>query len=567
MDKPASHAELGLNLPPQRARQYSQPTDAWAGDDVLLDQVTQWDATESNLLLLFGPYGAGKTHALSSILQGLESAELRDFGTQHNGTNGFSSSLTAQTILVDNYDIVTGKAGPDGSEPDLLQLKTILKQNRVVLATRRHFDIQNDELFRQLITEARWPSLGIRMPQIIELVPWTVEELREFAGTANERDLALVVTEYFDRFGDSNPELRRPQALSMIASIITRQNTPSAPLKLSNVLSQYASVTLAADYDAEKSRIPSRVKESILTDLAYDIYSGDGRNQGRAHSPNSIPFARIGVRVSEAVQSANLYVGNAGRDRYEWTADFLRTNHMLERVSAARADAEAEYKFRQSAHYEFFLARAIFERIQSGDSLELDDESFLPESAQSLAFSIVKEMAAENLADRLVEIASRPSLSTLDRMIILYFLEDDQRFGETLAQAPQEFAEELEKFEAETMPLLIRKIAMYQRVILGKTSPFDYIHQLLADEDAEHRNAEARLHEATDSVAQQLLARLKNQSLKAALPITIYRLGQFGDGSALESLEVAENTAADKRLVDQIQSAIRAIKEREGRQQ
>jgi hypothetical protein len=158
-------------------------------------------------------------------------------------------------------------------------------------------------------------------------------------------------------------------------------------------------------------------------------------------------------------------------------------------------------------------------------------------TVDSLAFAFAKKLGASELRDAIRQIVLRPRLTVADRLILLYFLEDEADFAALLDSAPTGYLDELSQLEGSVESFFLKKMIRYQLVVVGRYDAAAYVGEVKQHEDERGLEAEARLHGAERGVTQQLLARLRNPALERARLITIYRLGQLGDASAIEPLD------------------------------
>src|SRR5581483_5933538 len=331
------------------------------------------------------------------------------------------------------------------------------------------------------------------------------------------------------------------------------------------IYEEYCSIALAADYDGARSRIPGNVKLDILADLAYDIFSGIESDDGMTGPPLTLPVARVSERVLEALERTLLYRQRKGVDRYEWTDDFLATNHIMLRVPPVRLATFTDplFGFVHESFYEYFVGIALCKRIASGPKWPLGLEISKLTAVDSLVFAFAKEAGGMQLREAIRGIVLRPHLRIADRLVLFYFLEDEADFSALLGAAPPEYMDELLQYEPAVTNFFVKKMIRYQLVVAGRYDAARYVDDVRHYEDDLALRAEARLLSSEREATKQLLSRLRNPALERARLITIYRLGQLGDGSAIEPLQWLA-TGAGGTVAAAARDAIGAIRKRLG---
>lgn len=575
MRTPASHQSDLLNLPDIPVRVIDAQGRTQASRAALAGALAEWFRDDSsNLLIVMGGFGTGKTTGLTAFTatEGMDAAYLNfdELSSTAKHSEGSRPIPATRVVIFDNFDAINTLAGTQVEPPDLREVSYLAKTHRVILATRRSPLQRGDELLGQAQSEERFSQIGFRNPTIVQLLPWELRELRDHVNALKptQETLEAVVSYLASVDPHDGERLRTPLLIKMLARLAPKLQGLNDRPTLASIYRAYSSVALAADYDLRRSQIPSSVKSEILADLAYDIFSGVVRSDGEQVSALSLPIERVSERVLESLMRMPAFRQRTGFDSYGWTEDFLSTNHMFEMGEPLRlADfSESQFGFVHQSFYEYFVSVALCRKISSGRMFGLDIEKLSMATVDSLAFAFAKELGGNQLRDGIREIVLRPRLAVADRLILFYFLEDETDFADILLAAPGEYYDDLRRSEMAVTSFFLKKMIRYQLVIAGQYDAKQYVAEVRQHEDLGALQAEERLHSAETGATQQLLARLRNPALEKARLITIYRLGQLGDRSAVEPLEWVA-TAAGGAVAEAARDAIKEIRQRSGSRQ
>lgn len=238
------------------------------------------------------------------------------------------------------------------------------------------------------------------------------------------------------------------------------------------------------------------------------------------------------------------------------------SNHIFEPVRALQLSefAVQQYGFLHQSFYEYYVSVALIHRITAGRPLGLEIDRLSMTTIDSLAFAFAKELGGTALRKAVRQIVCRPRLDVSDRLILLYFLEDEEDFTQLIESIPGDYLDNLTRLEANVASFFLKKMIRYQLVIAGRYDAQRYVEEVRAHEDEGGLRAELRLHSTETGVTEQLLRRLQNESLSRARLITIYRLGQLGNERALDALKWAKSL--DKTLATAASEAISNIQKR-----
>jgi hypothetical protein len=564
---PASHRSNGYKLPPISAIVYAGEE---SGQLMTAEQgFEEWfQQSNSNLLVLMGEMGSGKTTSLQKISEDWRNKsdfiDFNQFITSNEG-NEITSSGRKPVIIIDNFDAVNSLVGLQVTPPNLRIIGNLASSHRVILSTRRTPKSQENELLKQLKDLIRLSKLGFQNPFIIQLIPWKLEHLKTFGDQNNDPSLVSL-----SKFLSGMPEedtvhLRRPLLITMLLNLKLGDRRSTAiqneALVVGKIYKQYCDTTLSVDYDLKRSQISGTLKLQILSDLAFDIFSGTAFNE-KGQAALSVSLDRVSERVVESVLKDPAL--RSLPNNYDWTKDFLNSNPLFEeiRVSSLSDFAEKQYGFIHQSFYEYFVGLTIIRSIVRLHSLGLKLESLSSATVDSLALVFVKQLGGSELRTAIKELLTRPRLTFADRLILLYLLEDDLEFEIVIEKLPSDYFDLLEKEIAKESydSFFLRKMMLYQLVIKGRYTAENYVSEIKRYEDEKNLLAEEKLHSTEVSVTNQLLQRLESPALKRAKYITIYRLGQLGSELAIHHLMKIAN---DDALLSKIaQEAIEKINSR-----
>lgn len=531
-----------------------------------LDALESWAKTSSNVAIVFGRAGAGKSYILQALAKrmavtgGLTCTQL-DFEQLTRGSFevGAQPAGSSRIHLIDNFDAINSITGIQTSPPDLSSVSHLLHEgHRLVLATRRQVFDEGDDLGRQLSQPLRSEALGAVEPFIIEMLPWKITEI-EGATNAHTEDSVVNVARYLRRHGGLlGDEFLTPLTVRMLA-LMGRRLEESSPTSLARVYDEYVGWALTRDYDRRQSAFKEAHKRRILANIAYDIFCGQ---QGTTAASYSVSRHRLVERVMEVVSQDPLLRSGRTGENYQWAEDFLSTNHILT-VTAHRSSTSHQYPvyaFEHPSFFEYFVAQAIAQRVSSDSSLGIQPNALSEATFRSMTLYFVRENWDAD-AERSASAIVRRRLTWPDRLLFLYMLEMAPDFGTLLRSVDQSYLDQLSQALPTIDNFFVRKAIRYQLVIAGRLSPWEYIQDLRRNENEDETSSERWLLSGRgENLTNSLITRMNRPDLRPALPIAVYRLGQMGEVSALETLRVMlDSTSPSSALYDLIQESIEKI--------
>lgn len=545
-DTPFSHRSARVNLPEVTARLYLMDRQPPA-DDLVSTHLDRWANNEdSNLLVLYGPLGAGKTSAIqkwiysetvSSPADKVESVEYLSLGSASTQELLKAPQARMKFVILDDFDTVS-TAGKSGFlTPDLSLVRPLFEAHkRVILVTRRNPFQKVDEFTQQLNSEMRLSTLLADNLWIVGIKPFDLDVLTRQADGGSDDRLRRVVATLAETDERERQFLLRPLLIDQLYELAKSER--KLPETFTETYSRFIDYAMAVDYDRGTTRIPGRVRGNITRALAWDIFSGVESGPEWASGPLEISFDRVAEQVMEGIQSDPALRLARDFDRYEWTYDFLVPSHIFGPSDASlniTPDINRFFSFTHTSFYEYLAAYGIWTRLSNARPLDLDSSRVAEATFDSAIMTFLKAHLPGTNMEPLRVLARREHLPWMDRLVVLYLLEDDPQLEHALTQAPDGYWVHLESHYSQTQSFFLKKAILYQLVLAGKRDASTYISLLEGERDQDARLEAALLHVNGDHTS-FLLARLRNPALSRALAITVFRLGQLGNRRAIPDL-------------------------------
>jgi len=560
-----------ITLPPHMCTNMSE-----AGRFPALDHLIDWifDQRDSNLIVVYGDVGQGKTFLLNEVVKDaksrrpdssiapidFESFRRVRFRRGERVTDGPPESCV---LVVDNFDALNAITDEQTSPPDVRDLVDALVAGyRIMVATRRSARDTSDELNRQLHLPIRHINLSVKNPQGISLDVWTISELTEAAESSGSANFRAAV----DYLGEGqtfvSSELRRPLTLQMIIRAIGPVTRARRVPSIAELYDLYAEWVLTVDYDKGRSKFRESHKRQILTNIAYDIFSGQ---RGTYVNTYSASYVRLSERVMETVSQDPMLRRASDTRSLEWTHDFIQNNHFLWPTEASFPLnlRNREYTFVHPSFYEYFVAQGILRRIAFNSSLGIRPGALSEATFRSMIMYFVREYWSAAVEQAIGSIAHR-NLQWPDRLLLLNTMETSDEFGQLIRDTDVQYFDDLSNALRQVRSHFIQKAIMYQLVIAGRYAARDYIAEARDSEGEAEMAEERRLLGSHDiDVTTALVKRLGNRNLAAALPITVFRLGQLGSPAAVGPLtKLLREGDCDTELRSLIVEALDRISDR-----
>ena len=473
----------------------------------------------------------------------------------------------SQTIVfIDAFDEINVSLHVDDPNPTPQSLYPLLEaQLRVVVAARRSL-AASPEAFARAFAGADSP-LASDDPwyKILELSPCDLSDVYSALDKLPARQ-ATVIREYLSHDTDIKmSRVRRPLFLRML------MNLPSEDLENGNTFSMYdlydrfVNVVLDRDVDANRTAMPRDAKRQILREVAYDMFSAQVASETRP-TPDTVR-ARVNAVVA-ASQSEDW----AQAPKYRWYDDFTRTNHLIVEERSALTRDVREVVFVHQSIFEFFLTRHFAVHFEEFGRFGLLDNHHSIRAFDSLLPYFLRSQFGisthPGLEERLVQLVKDAATSNRDRLLGLFFLEDSQQILELLRYVGPNYTRFLQDAAQEFDSFFMAKVVRYQLALLdsGIGQSLAYVCDLRLTETEENHDMEVHAVAADERPTDFLLMRLTNVHLTNALPITIYRLGQFGTAEAIDPIHkrIAQlKEPVDPCLLALVEEAVNSIEHRE----
>ncbi|GGR59884.1 hypothetical protein J2S40_000934 [Nocardioides luteus] len=523
----------------------------------LSEALDRWlEHSDSNLFFITGSSGAGKT------------VEVKDWADAHDQVTYLSLrdgqvdfdelvlSENASPTVIDDFDLVSSTAEEHGvTRPDLSELRSGLgRGGRFIVISKRNLQTVRDELAEQLRSPTRMEDLGVVSPVVVRVDPISSEELKALGDERDDDRMRNLATE-MERVGGLM--LATPMVLRQLYSTI--QEGEPAPRTQWDAYTVYLRHVCGQPWDRKGSRIPSKVRFETYRDIAWDLFVG--MDEPVPQTKDLIPVSRVSEWLFANLQRDLDITRKRDFLTYEWIADLLDHAEIFG-VSRRGGDSVESAEFTHETFYQYFVAYGIRDRLRDGRGMALDGARFADMHMGPLVTSFLKSGFKPGDLDTVAALSVRESLSWMDRLICLYLTEERSDYAELLDRAPERYWDELEFVLEAFRSVFLRKAAIFQLLIKGRTPVDKYLDIMRREEDPQAIARERDVLGWGADITQALLARLHNPVLAPAIPITAYRLGQMGDISCVSHLEGLTGLSSDHQEV--VAEAIRRVKERHG---
>lgn len=551
------------------------------------------DNQAGNLLVVLGEFGAGKSRLLRRMAEAaldrddvlpilLDYSELASrlavepvFEAIRRRIESISPPAAAEflelaarrpeqlMILIDAFDEVNHSADLDHLGADLRRLSPLLQGRvKVAVAARRSITANPDEFVRQLQNPSRARGYGAASYTIMELGPCRIDEVHRALQPLSEQR-ASVVQRYLTTGRKLQMDrIRRPLFLRMLLELSGDLFGTTEPFSVYQLYEDFVATTVKRDFEEGRSAIPPDTKRRILQRVARDMFDAQSlRAEARLSSDDL--HARVAEEIKRLSAGGMAFSVKAPKS-HNWTEDFVKSNHLLVERSGSVANVTRDISFIHQSVFEFFLTQHFISEFSERGAFGLSDERHSVRAFDSLLpYFLRSRFGAGFREEEMVRLARDPKTSHLDRLLSLFFLEDNPSIVEILRQFPQ-YRSFLVEAEWTFDSFFMQKVVRFQLCLLdrGIGRALAYVTDLRtrevdADQDIEMHTFAARL-----SPTEFLLARLASDVLANVHPIVVYRLGLFGDRRALQPLNRYLGTSVDPLFQSLITEAAARIESR-----
>jgi hypothetical protein len=522
------------------------------------------DSPSASLLVVLGEVGSGKSELLRRLAQRAHEAEhpvplLIDYAdmakhlTKGTGSSAIKTRLEAFSataaaefntlidtdparvmLLIDAFDEINVSLHVNDSPPQAQSLLPFVGERlKTIVAARRSLAASPDAM------RSVFSGLSNDAYLIVELQPCELEDVDKALERLPEAQ-AETMRDYLLR-GEhiQMSRVRRPLFLQMLMDL------PSHMLKdkgssIYELYDLYADVTLDRDILRKASIIPRLSKRRILQNVAQDMFDLQVLRTEARLEPDAVT-QRV-VEEVERPDNADWTKAPNGAG-YNWHNDFNHTNHLVVERSGSLAKVAREVVFVHQSMFEFFLTQHFATLFQTTGRFGLEDgahsvrafDSLLPYFLRS-QFGLGKD---PNLEAELVRMVTHPDTSNIDRLLGFFFLEDSPQIRKLLRSAEGTYRLFLHDAASKFDSFFMEKVVRYQLTLLdvGIGRALAYVTDARVREIDTDQDIEVHTFAAGQDPTEFLLARLANPHLWTARPITVYRLGLFGDERAVAPLE------------------------------
>lgn len=482
----------------------------------------------SHLLVISGGYGAGKSHLLNAVVRPDYASAIFDHSIRD--VPAPVELKEARAIFVDHFDEISNYSGLQRRAPDLRSVADHLRVMKVCLVTNRPLTDKGHEFVRQLRYRARLDALGVRSLELLTLETWAPEAVQAAIDKhlpSASRHFANITSTL--QATDIN-DLLRPMVLKMLLSVISKQPVGWIP-EYGEIYEQYLEHALSWAYDQGRSYINSLDKRLVLTSLAYSVFSGKDspvRNVGRASVLSS---ELIATKLQGMASGSKPPTGD-----YDRLSDFLLTNGCLSPV-VGEGEAGTDFRFSSKTIFEYFLSQALMDRFLKGNGLGIKDEHFNAAILDTRMLYFARRRLGADPPQAIVELLSAVDLPHIDRLILLYLIEDKPTFITLLLRSPEPYFVYLAEVGQKNDWHFLVKIARFQLVSSGKMSASEYIDYVQLSEEAAHLEVELQICRNPTGNLDYLEGRFFNENLRHSAAISIYRIAQLDPSRAKALLE------------------------------
>jgi hypothetical protein len=225
-------------------------------------------------------------------------------------------------------------------------------------------------------------------------------------------------------------------------------------------------------------------------------------------------------------------------------------------------DGGEQLCFSSTKIYQYFLAQDLIENLVVYSRLGFLPtprslyvlNSFTPYFLRRLSLAVPEQSVAHMIES--------PSSSYIDRMLGFFFIEDAPGTVPLLRRESRSYRQFIKNVGDIFSSVLMRKVARFQLILLSDSFElaFKYVDELRHSDYDNVDDMDA--HVGDQSPTSFLLERLTKADLYAALPITVYRLGQQGEDRAVEPLLCLHRRTRSVRLRSLIEESVNEINNR-----
>jgi hypothetical protein len=196
--------------------------------------------------------------------------------------------------------------------------------------------------------------------------------------------------------------------------------------------------------------------------------------------------------------------------------------------------------------YEYFVASGMLLSLRKGEDLKVSPTSLGQLSDGMIVLFLQAAMEKDDF-DRLERQCRRSDLSDVERLLLLFLLEDEESFVPLLREAGHGYFEWLDRFKAQAPNTFCWKMAAYQLLAVGRILLSEYL-EVVESELPDERAYEFTAHTSRGGgdIDKQLIARLRRDDLRNCRGVTAIRMGISGSMDCIVPLADAMADSTDK---------------------
>jgi hypothetical protein len=477
----------------------------------VVDVIGDWLQDRSNLLIVSGAPGVGKTGALRLFAQVDSSVECHDDFPPPDGTFEDISRLLQSAL---------------DTRPDA----------RIAVATE----------IRISDKRAAGRTLGmlpVQNPWAVTIQPLVIPEVESLIRHLEpERDVSrLRALLDFEKRGYDTHFLRTREALDILLRLSPSDKSAGT---ITQLVKEFVS-SLVYRADGERQALNPIAELDLLSGVCYEHFLGrTGDDSGRLaadpaddHRDGEVSLDWFSRRM------ASVYRGKSLDARtFVHQSPFLT----LDLTTRGPGDSESIYVILPDALvYEYFVARGMLERLRHGEDVKLSLTSLRQLSDGMVVLFLQSEIEPSEL-DRL-EQQCRGELAHQERLLVLFLLEDEESFVPLLRDADPAYQRWLKDFKDGAPNTFCWKMAAYQLLALGEMELEEYLKEVESEpEDERAYEFTAQLARGSGDIDKQLIGRLRRSDLRNCRGVTAIRMGEFGSlDCVLPLAEALADSASD----------------------
>lgn len=505
---------------------------AGSGKSELLRRTAAAALGDSDRHAIFIEYVDIATRLLAEDAASAVASYLREVSTQayEQFLDLKESDPSRLIVVIDAFDEARGTVEAADTVTALRRLIPLVADRmRLVLAARRTLSTGPDNFLIELERQSRAHGDAASC-EIVELLPCAYDDIIDALKHLPKQHASMAA--YLRSNGHLQTDrLLRPLFLQMLHDL---QNDRIRTTEISSTFSLYelyVDATLDSELPRSSSLIPARAKHAILRHVARDLFAAQ-RPRLDIESVEALVLEEVGRTSNRS------WVTRPELDGYDWPGDFFRSNHLL--AAGTTDETSATVEFVHHTIFEFFLTKHFVSEFQLNGRFGLDNDiQSLRVFDSLLPFFLRAQFIEGEDADALERLVLSDSASNLDKLLAFFLIEDSPRVQEFLQRLSAAWVPFLAAAERTFDSFFMKKLVRFQLILLdtGIGRALAYVADARQREIDQDQDIEAHTFAARLNPTDFLLNRISNPTLANALPVFVYRLGQFGNAHAIPELQ------------------------------